>query len=298
MNWLFFALISQVVYTIVVFIDKLVLEKYIKNYLGMPLFSGVVALLFGTAFWIFSGFPTLALKDSLLVMSTGILLLFGTYFYFKALSKEESSMIIILFQLTPIIVLVMSWMFLKESITQKQLLGFILILIAAIGISIKKTNKRFKFSEGFVDVVMTDLLWGASYVLFKFVSDTNSFSKLISYESWGIALGGVILFTFFSDIREAFLQSLKKVKKSALNIIFLNEGIFILAKLLGYYAISLGPVALVTVIGSTQVFIGIFYGLLFTLFAPKLYKEDISKNILIKKSTFGLIAFTGIYLIS
>src|SRR6185437_8834026 len=110
---------------------------------------------------------------------------------------------------------------------------------------------------GFPLLSTTDLLFASASVLIKFAIDATSFAKILSYESWGIGVGGVILYLFFPSIRKAFNEIIRTVRKRLLGIMFLNEGIYVLSKSLSYFAYSIGPVALVSVVGSTQVLFGI-----------------------------------------
>jgi hypothetical protein len=77
----------------------------------------------------------------------------------------------------------------------------------------------------------------------------------------------------------------------------LNEGLFVLAKALTFYAYSIGPTALVSIIGSTQVFFGILYGGILSLIAAHVFQEDVTKKGLARKFTFAIILFIGIWLV-
>lgn len=295
MNWLFFALLAPLIYAIVVDIDKYILEKEIPDYRGMPIYSAGAAFIFGILLWIVTGFPILSLRDALLITLTGVLTIFGLAFYFKALSSDEASKVTILFQMTPVIILFMSYFFLGEKITLKELLGFLLILFATTSISASKKGLALNLSSTFFLILLTDFMWASAYVLFKFVVNASSFAKVISYEGFGMALGGLLLYKFFPSIRKSFLKTGRKIRKRVFGIIFLNESIFVVSRLFTYFAISLGPVALVEVVGGTQVFFAIFYGILLTIFAPKIFKENISRESLIKKIAMATFVLVGLF---
>lgn len=297
MNWVFFAVLSPAVYSVVNFVDKYILSKQIKDYRGISLFAAIMAMIFGTTFWLLFGMPPLSASDSLLIILSGVLTFFAQVLYFKALSSEETSKIIILYQMGPILVLVLSLLFLKEVITATQFAGFFLIMLASIGVSLQGTKTKLQLSKSFFLILLNQFLWSLAGVLFKFVVDQNSFVKVVAYESWGIALGGLLLFMLVKNIRDPFLRTFNTLRKGAIFFVFLNEGIFIIARLLTFLALSLGPLSLVSVIGSTGVFFGIIFGTVLTLLAPKVFTEDISKSGLSKKIGFALLAFIGIYLI-
>ena len=298
MSWLQYAIFAQLIYTIVVFIDKYIVSKEVKDYQGLPIFTTFIGFVAGFLFWIFTGFPTLSTSDALIVLGTGILTIWGTYFYFKAISSDESSTVIILMQMIPVVVLILAFIFLNEKLTLFQFLGFLLILVSTTAISLEKTAVKIKLSHTFMDMIIVDIFWAGAAVLIKFAVETNSFSKILPYESWGIGIGGVFLYIFLSKVRRSFHKTLKIIRFRALVIMLSNEVLYIVAKSLTYFAYFLGPVTLVSIISGTQVIFGIIFGVLLTIFLPEFFIEDINTGTIVKKSIFAIIALSGIVLIS
>lgn len=302
MNWLVYALVSPALYAIVNFIDKYVLSRQIKDYRGVIIYTGIVAFFFGSIVWLLTGMPSLPLQSALIVLFAGMLLVFAGAIYFKVLSTEETSSVILLFQAIPVFVLIFSYIFLHETITALQLVGFFLILAASIELSMgpRKKNKKIRFhlSRAFYLIMVCDVLWALAAVLMKFAINANSFTKILSYESWGLGVGSLVLFILFPEIRGAFLKTQRSMNRQKLAILVGNEVIFATSKALGFLAYSLGPVALVSVLGSTQTFIGILYGWILTLFFPLVFKEDVSKRGLIRKFALAGVTAYGIWILS
>ncbi len=299
MSWLVFALLAPLVFSFVNFGDKFIIEKHIKDTRAMPIYSGLVAFFTGCVLFVLTGFPSLPLKDMVLVMITGIMTAAGAALYFTAVARDEASKIIVLIQMQPVIVLLLSVVFLSDSISVQQLIGFVLILGAAVAISLnREVGGGFKLSAAFYLILLCDFIWAGSLVLFKFVADENQFVALLPYESWGLALGDLILYLFVPSIRNAFHQNIKTVSRTALGYLAVNETIFVAAKLLGLTAVALGPVALVSVLGSTQIFFGVVLGVILTTLAPTIFKEDISRRNLARKGILALVMFGGILLVN
>lgn len=298
MNWLFVALLAPAIYTVVNFIDKYIVEKHVKDSRGMPIYGTIMGFAMGMIFWVYTGFPIIGFRDTMLALLTGALTIWGAALYFKAISNENASKIIILFQMTPMMVLLLSSMFLHDTISIKQFIGFIIILSAALAVSNEGKKQSFKLSSAFWLILAVDFFWSITAILAKFTIEANSFQSVLAFESWGIGLGGIILYLFFPSIRNAFHKNLRTIKKHILGVMFLNEGIFVLAKTLTFFAYSLGPTALVSVIGSSTVFYGILYGWILTLIAPKIFKEDISKSGLLRKLILSIILLIGIILVN
>ncbi len=298
-TWVLLSILAPAILTVVNFTDKYILERQIKDYRGFAIFSAIVGLTAGALLWVATGFPTLPLTDGLLVVLTGVLAVFGTALYFQVLSKEETSKVIFLLQLTPVMVLALSVLFLGDKLSLRAFAGFVLIFASTLGASFEKGKGfKIKLSGPLALMLIADFFWALSLIVFKFVSETNSFVKMVSYESLGWAVGGAVLFAVFPGIRNAFFKTASALKKQALGVVFLNEIIYVASKLIGFWAISLGPVAMVSVIGSTNVFFGVAYGWILTLAAPKIFKEAIDKRSLAGKFCLASLLVLGLYFIS
>jgi hypothetical protein len=64
------------------------------------------------------------------------------------------------------------------------------------------------------------------------------------------------------------------------------------------YAVYLGPVAIINAMQGIQYAFLLVFGIFFTVFFPKILKEDISKKIIYKKVLAILLIAIGLYLIS
>lgn len=297
MNWIFLALLAPFVYAVNIFLDKYIVSARLPDYRSLPIFGMLISLPVAVLLSIFLGITIT--YGSFLIILSGVLTIWAFSLYLEALITEETSLLIVIIQLIPVIVLVMSYFLLGEVITLRQSLGFLLLLTASILISIKKQKSRLGFSRPLVFILAADFIWAASYILIKLASEEGlNTSELVMYESAGVVLGGICLLLFVSVVRKAFLKTIRKLKAVDLSLILINESLYLGAKILTYIAVSLGPVALVSILGSTQIFYGILLGAVLTILLPKAFKENISKEGLYKKVFLGALAFIGIILVS
>lgn len=299
MNWLFFAFLAPAIYAFVVLIDKYILSKEITDYQGLPIFTSIMGFIAGIIILIITRLPFLGIYDTAIVLIVGILTVISFVFYYKAISTEEASNINFLFQMQPVMVLVASFLFFSERVDLWQFVGFMLIFTAVIGVSYKKSNqKKGYFSPAFFNILIYDILWAISALLMKFSLTIHTLSQTLGYQSIGVGIGGIIIYLSYKPVRIAFHKTLKKVSKSALLILLVNELIFIFARSITYFAYSLGSVSIVSVLEGMQIFYGIVYGILLTLIIPKIIKEDIQPKTLVKKGFFGIILLIGAWLIT
>lgn len=297
MNWVALALLAPFIYSVNVFLDKYLIESKFPDYRALPIFSAILAFPVFVILWV-SGAGFLNIADSFFVILSGIFTVWAFSIYLEALIKEETSVIILLIQLVPILVLLFSYLILGDTVTSNQLLGFILLFMSSIFASIKKEKGSYKFSKALLLMLCADILWAFPFILIKYVSTPVTFPSLMAYESLGVFIGGLTLVLFIPRIRKAFIKTIQKVKKPVLGVVFVNEGLFLGGKILTYLAVTIGPVALVSILGSTQIFFGIILGILLTIFMPKVFREDLSKGRLFRKGILGAIAFAGIILVS
>ncbi len=298
MNWLLPALIAPAIYAANIFIDKYVVEHKVKDSRGVPIYSAITAAVFGTILWLVLGRPILSLHNAMLLLVSGVFAVSALAFYFYALSKSHASYINAVFQMMPVFLLIMALVFLGERLGGWQIAGFFIIFAAVMGLSVEKDNARFKINDAFFAMLVASLLFAISAIIIKFTSGLTDFGSIMIYESWGLAFGGIVLFSSVTTIRRAFLESFKSVGRSTLSVMFFNEGMFVGSKALTFLAIVLGPVSLVGVLEGTQVFYGLLFGVVLTLLFPKIFHENIAKKEVATKIALSLLLFAGVWLIT
>jgi uncharacterized membrane protein len=299
MNWLFYALLTPALYAAVTFIDKYLIEAEVEDYNAMPIYMGLVGGLAGVVIFALTGMPVLPLQDTLLILGTGILTCFAYSLYFKAVSLEEAGHINFLFQTFPVITLVLSFAILGERISSQQLIGFIIILTAVISVTKKKGDRFFELSPAFFLILLNNFLWAISSILIKFAFNISTFTDVVIYESFGVALGALIIYITSQKIRQAFRSTHAKLTRKAQILIFTTESLNLLGKAFMFFAFSIGPVALVSIIiEGSQTFIAIGFGLILGMLLPKIFKEEAHIPDLPKKLACAALAVIGVYLLT
>jgi uncharacterized membrane protein len=276
----------------------------------VPIFLAVVHGTIGTLLWAVNGFPLLPLDQTILVMLTGGLYVLGTFMLFKALVVEETSRIAIWTQMAPVVTLMLSIVVLDEHLTAWRLIGFLVVFAATLGLAFQPGS--LKPTPAFWAIMAAVVVWAGSDILFKYTVtqypqllgttgdwvDIRAFLLLVNYQSWGFALNGLIIYLFVAPIRHAVNHRLRVAPRYGLAVLFGNEVVFIVRQFIRSMALALGPVALVSVIDGLRIFLGIMVGWGLTLLAPRLFREDITRQGLIRKLSFSVVLFAGIALIA
>ena len=210
-NWIYFVLIAQGIWSVTSLIDKIVISKgYIKNPLVYIVLNGLmnVFLIFLLPF---VGFEQIKLLDIVIVLVSGISFSIAVTLYYKAVQYDEISRVVMLYQITPIFVLILSFLFLGDVLTKNHLMGFLFLLSAGVVISYKKAKQSFKLSKAFY-LMLTSALFGAiALISAKHIFSVTSF--------WGAFLwlrlsGFTALFVLFvPTIRNQFIETFKIADK-------------------------------------------------------------------------------------
>lgn len=297
MNWLLFALLAPAISSTVNFLDKYIVRGQDVDYQGMPIFAATASVGLGSILWAKEGYPLPGGKPEYIVVLAGLIAFAASVIYFRIINSVAVSKIIILFQITPVFVLSMSYFFLGERLTWAQISGFILIIIAALGLTRRRgcgNNSSEVTISFFILIIVVDLFYAASNILLKYATEYSTVSNVYIYQTWGMGIGAAVLFLTRPSARKSFWYSMIKLKKRPLILVFLNEGIFNVGKLLTVEATSMKSVSLVNVVGSTQVFFGILYGWMLNKISPQIFQENSTRRDILIELIFASIMFAGV----
>lgn len=308
LNWFPLALLSAFILTFINYGDKYVVERQIPDPLALIIFLSWVNLCFALVLWLLVGLPILPLRDTLLLFIAGTPPAFAGFFYFQVVSRDEISRVVVLLQLTPVFTLLLSVMFLGDALTLQQLLGFSLIMAAAIGVTRQPPPATPSELEApatsiLLLMILTTLIFAGGFVLSddlagRLATDLRGLTTITAYTSFGYWLGGLVLMGLLPNVRRAFNQQRKVLTGQAVASIIALESLFITRQFVLFQALVLGPVALVTLIGSLNVFFAIFLGWALTLWRPQIFKENISRASLLRKGAWALVVLVGLILIN
>jgi drug/metabolite transporter (DMT)-like permease len=231
-------------------------------------------------------------------MLAGLANAFAIWFYLKALTEDESSVVVPFMQLIPIFTFLLGYLFLGELLTPNQMLGGVIIIIGAAILSLELTAGqpvRIKLKIVWL-MIGCSFLFALYTVLFKFVSITEGFWLGAFWEAIGLILSGFIFFAVKS-YREEFFQVFRDNSKPIIGLNLLNEAITIAGNWVTTFSSLLIPVALVSLIAGYQPLFVFIIGILLTLFIPKIAAEDISRQALVQKILAIAIVIYGTYLL-
>lgn len=302
MSWFFISLTGTALFAVGNFIDKILISRYFKG-------GGVGALAIYSAFigifilpfpFIFNtDFFSPGLVAILIMIASGIIYLLGIIPYLYALTSDDTSTVVPIFQTIPIFSYVLGYFFLKENISFIQFVGMLLIILGSIFISFDMSGVRIVFkAKGIFLMLVSSACIAISGFLFKFIGTDHGFLITSFWTYAGYTLLGIFLFIISKNYRSQFVHTLKANSVKIIGINILNEVIGIGGKMLQNLATLLAPLALAVAVNGFQPIFVLFYGLMFTIFFPHIINEKMTKRHLVFKSLSIVVIIVGAFLIN
>jgi len=291
MLWMFAALSAAFLLAIVNTADKFVLTAWIKPRILILIIGGMQSIIALSAISI-SGLDPLPPALILLSVLTGMLFLAYVYLILTGIKGEEVSRVLPFLYTYPLIVLPLSVAFLGETLTSTQYWGVFIIIGGALLASVRE-NALPHFNRSVCAALSGALIFGMYSVLLKYLVSFADFWSIFFYTRLGILLiTSMLLFLQRSELT----ATIQTNKRSSLGIVLSTEILAAIALYLHTWATDLGPVSLVSALYATRPIFVFILATSVTVFAPHLFREQLSpKTVLIKVSAI-LLTTIGVIL--
>ncbi len=299
MSWLLLALLAPALYSVSSFIDKYVIEQKVKSFATLTILGGCVALPFALGIFAVRGFTVYPLEQTILILLAGIGMELSLLPHYKAISLDDISTVTPVFQIIPVFVLILSYVFLGEQLTAEQFIGFWIVITGAFLLSRDKPNGTiFAIKKSFGWVMLAGILWAVPAIIFKFVTVQQGFWDALAYEFLGVSIGAFILF-LIPRFGKGFIYDVRNVSGGVWGILLSNEFIYLIGRLFGFYAIAVAPaIALVSALNGTMPLFTLVFGIILSVWFPYIVKEDIRKAVVAHKLVAILLIGAGMWLIN
>ena len=294
MDWIYFAVFAYLVVSFTNLVDKLLVDKYITDASIIILFSGTTAFVTGIIIYFFRGFPIFSVRETLFIFTAGVLLAWYLIPYFLALRLDEASRVVPLFQAIPVLSLLLSYVFLHESITYKQGIGTIFIIVSAFLLSVSKKRRMFAVRKTFWYMMLSSALFALALVLFKFVVSINNVWDSIAYENIGIGIG-TLLVSLLPGYSKRFFYSIKNMKFFGWVALGFSEIFLVIYRFALALALASGPVGIISILGGLQPLFVFVISTGITIFLPRVLKESLEPGLLRFKLLACAFIFVGLY---
>jgi len=241
---LFFAFLSPVLWALMDLIDEYVIDNKARHPLGFAFLAGMINALFGIILALFLSWGDFAWKNYWPAMTSGIFLGIQFLLYFWMLKKDDVSNVIGFSYFYPILVAILSFLFLREVVTVPIYLGMGLIMVGIALLYLHAIKTKLKMA---LWIIFSYALAIAFYEFFIKVS-TNNISEINGLAVSSIFLGLAIFpLIFFRKIRTQIRYEFKNIRWAVLSEAFTISAVFAT-----YLAMKNLPATVVSSLQATQ----------------------------------------------
>ncbi len=270
-------------------IDKYLVDRYFKNSdtAVLMVFTALIGLVMLPFIAVFRGGVTSIPPAAIAVMIVqGILYMGAMLFYLRAIQQEEASVVAPFFQVSTIFTFILAWVFLHERIGWLRIGGGVLVVAGAMLLSVGGTFRFHGIKLRLAALMVgASLVMSASSVLFKYFAVHDAYWVTTFWTFVGEALFGLAILAVPKYWRQ-FLALFRKSPGAVIAINGANE----LIDLGGGLGVRATPIFRCRWRWSPQYprqrrcSSSQFTRLLLTVFFPRLGREDLSRNNLIRKA--------------
>jgi drug/metabolite transporter (DMT)-like permease len=302
MSWFFIALCAPFLLACANHNDKFLLSRYLKEksigamVICSSLFSGVAIPI---VLFIQPDVYDVSLVQGSAVVATGILSVFAVVCYLYALDLDEASFVTPFYQTVPIFAYVLGYFVLGETITLAQGLASVVVIVGALTLSVEFGRRGIRVKRNVVALMLAaSLLSAINGVIFKLIAVDKGFWVSLFWGFVGQVMTGLAFLVCVPSFRRDFLGLFKQHKAAVVGLIALSRILVSVSEAVTLYATLLAPVALVLLVNSFQPLFVFTFGIVLTLFLPRVAKESLGRTKMLQKGVGIGLMLVGGYLIS
>ncbi len=296
-EWFIFAFIAATFWSVVVIVDKFVLTHHIKDAVTYQIFLAFVMLPFLV---VMLPFIPLNTPPGLIIFTVllGMILSLVFVLYNRALIIEEASRVTPLLFISPLFVLLFSFLFIGEELSLKRYAGILLMILSAITVSLRGIERghSLSVSPALLIILFLDVITAGKDVISKLMLYHMDYR---SYLFWFI-LGNIIgrpLLLLIPHSGEKLLTIMRTLPPRIFLLSLINTVLAWTGYILYFKAISMTYVSLVSAIPASQPFLVFIFATILGAFYPELIKEDINRNTIALKGIAVVCIIAGAYMI-
>jgi len=300
-SWVVFAFSGPVLWAISVHLDKYLVERFFKqsDVAVLLLFTAFVGMLLLPFIWFFDPSVTaIGAGNIALILFSGILYMGALLLYLQALQTEEASVVAPYFQAGPLFGYGLAYLVLGETLSGRQLIGGVFILVGALIVSVRFDRGARIFKARLAALMLPcGFAMALSGLIFKIFAIEVEFWTTTFWMFVGEAIFGCALL-LVPSYRKEFMAMLRANTLALVSINGSNELINIGGGLGNRYALMFAPLSLVQAIGSTTTLFVFAFGVVLSLVWPKLGRENLSSRNLIQKGIAAVLVALGVALVT
>lgn len=296
------AIVSPLLYATTNHLDNILLERYFKEGgVGtLMLFSALLALL-ALPILLFIDPDVLAVshQNMLLLAGVGVINTILLWAYLQAMFNDEPTVVIIYYQLVPVMGLGMGYLVLDETLSLIQVASMAIIILGALILTVVMDDEgRIVFrlkTAGYM--LLASFCWAAESTFFKVAALVENPTRSFFWEHVSLVGIGILMFALIPHYRQSFVKALKLNSKPVLGLNVLNEGLYMTGNYIAALVVVLIPVSLTLLMNSFQPLFVLLVGIVLTVMFPRLDVEHVNRRHMTQKLLAIALTGVGAYLL-
>lgn len=301
-SWFLLALVGPLLYALTNHIDRILLEKYFKEG-GVGTLILVSSLLSILAVPLFYWGDTTVLdvtRESVIILG-GLALLdvILLWAYLLAMKDDEPSVVIVFYQLVPVLGLLFGYLILGETISRMQGVAATVIILGTtiVSFEIDSDNNVKPRWKTVIFMTVACVCWALELVIFKKVALEENVVRSLFWKHVALVIVGMFIFALVPMYRRSFLKAIKTNSRAIMSLNVLNEVLYMLGTMAVAFAAMLAPVGLVLLTETYQAIFVFAIGIFLTKYFPHVSTENIEARHLWQKSFAICVTGVGTYLL-
>lgn len=301
MLWLILAILVALAWSLGSFIDNYNTDVNFKGRLpqAQKVFGAVGYAV--TAVVVAVAFPMVSMEMEVigLLVLSGALSAVASIPYYNALKSENTTGATIFVQLAPVMYLVAGWLLFAQEIQPLKIMGFFVVLAAPVIVIVSsgRRQKRLEFWAAGL-LLMYLLLAVASNLIFLRAKGEQDFATAFMWFVAGKALADMVLVACFRSWRVRFSNVLKVRRGKLVVPLVVNQVVYTFAEVGYRMALTLGPIAIVSVVANaSQMIVTFVLGIILTVVWPAFGREKLKRRVVLAHLAATLLAVVGIVLL-
>ena len=297
LSWIVIALASAAIWGGVSIVDKVFLQNYARSHVTLWLLIAITQGFVGIVFVaVFAWTGSIVSTDALWALLSGVIFGFGGLFVLYVLNSQEVSRVIPVTQTSPIFAAIIAYLFLSEALTVTQWLAVVVTVTGAVLLSVRRDveYRRLFLHRSFFLLMAASVIMAGAQVISKVPLDTLSVPLVHGLRCLG--LSALFLVSSFSN-REAQHDMMRLIRSRSPGLALVTFGELVLptaASMLFLWALSKGPVGLVSALTSTRSVFILLYSTLLSLQFRALLGERVTPGALAVKLVSIILIVAGV----
>jgi uncharacterized membrane protein len=296
-TWFLLALISTAFLAATAVSDKLILSRYMQTSTAYLVSLILIQQIFAIAIFAKVG-ADFVYPDSIMAMVAGFIQIAFWIVYLRAMQVEEVSRVTAMGFIYPLFVFLAAAYLLGESLSLRNYLGGVLIMVSAVLLSYKKTETKgsLVLSPAMKYIL---IFWAFSTLYAISIKYILTFMDEWHLFAWSSIGSLIIALLLMADrgIRDGALGIFNR-GPLILGVILSEELFDFLGRIFLILAYAQGPASLVSSVGALQPMIVLLLVATLSASIPLAIQEEFSREALVSKFSAILLVVMGIYLIS